>query len=44
MRLWSAKAPNDFKLQNCTSDVKVVYFLAAVSLGVLLGWIPAAGR
>lgn len=21
MRLWSAKAPNDFKLQNCTSPV-----------------------
>lgn len=22
MRLWSAKAPNDFKLQNCTFDRK----------------------
>lgn len=32
MRLWSAKAPNDFKLQNCTSDRNIFYFFIAISL------------
>lgn len=48
MRLWSAKAPNDFKLQNCTSDLNLhFHFLPAFPRGVVgrvRGSIPAASK
>ncbi|KAI3363552.1 hypothetical protein L3Q82_012151 [Scortum barcoo] len=33
MRLWSAKAPNDFKLQNCMSDSSSMFSLMIVNVG-----------
>lgn len=42
MRLWSAKAPNDFKLQNCTSD-RNLHFQFSTALSLAGSWGGRAG-